>query len=312
MLGGQSGGVVVVAPRLRGQRADYVREGIVRQPGDAVVVGPARIHPVTRGVDTRRASGRPPAITLVIPDCKDGATRADRKVGLPLRLQGIGVAVQLEWGTEGLSLVGGADVEDVARITIAGVARGIDVVNHAVVASRLTPAHVPPVATAIGIHADEVGVAAAIKAAGRCEGGAGIGVSPGVTAVGGPEEEVGAGAEAAAPFVHASDVHVPCDQVTGDLDVADEGAAASDLSLVGPSQTVVSGEPDEEGTTPASKVVPGNIHPPVEGRGWVHVAPARLSVVPAAAAAAAVDAVIMGPTSRGWVPGSGRVVPAEA
>jgi len=49
----QRGGVIVVAHirrydtrfELRRQRADYVREGTVRQPGEAVVVGPARIHP---------------------------------------------------------------------------------------------------------------------------------------------------------------------------------------------------------------------------------------------------------------------------
>ena len=59
--------------------------------------------------------------------------------------------------------------------------------------------------------------------------------------------------EAAAAFVHAGDVHVACGQVAGDLDVADEGNAGGDLSRVGPSGTVVSGEADEEGSPPTLK-----------------------------------------------------------
>jgi hypothetical protein len=52
--------------------------------------------------------------------------------------------------------------------------------------------------------------------------------------------------EPAAAFVHAGDVHVARNQVTGDLHVPDEGAAAGNLSLVGPSGTVVSGIANED------------------------------------------------------------------
>ncbi len=177
--------------QARGQRADYVREGIVRQPGDAVVVGPARIHPVTRAVGACYASRCTPAITLVIPDREDRATGADRKVGLPLRLGWVGVAVQLEWGTESHPAIGRADVEHVSRVAVAGVARGINVVNDTVVGGRLARALVSPViGSGLQYMAGEVAATATARAA---EGGAGVGVGPGVTAVGGPEDEVVAG-----------------------------------------------------------------------------------------------------------------------
>src|SRR5947209_2964291 len=99
MLVGQCRGVVIVAyialhnagVGLSWQRANNVRECTVRQPGDAVVVRSARIHPVTRAVAPSYASRCPTAITLVVPDGKESATRADRNVGLPLRLKGVGV-----------------------------------------------------------------------------------------------------------------------------------------------------------------------------------------------------------------------------
>ena len=34
--------------------------------------------------------------------------------------------------------------------------------------------------------------------------------------------------KAAASFVHAGDIHVACDQVAGDLDIADESRGATD------------------------------------------------------------------------------------
>ena len=73
--------------------------------------------------------------------------------------------------------------------------------------------------------------------------------------------------KASTAFVHARDVHIACGQIAGDLDVADKRRAAGDLSLVGPSETVVSGVADEEGAAPNIEIVPGNVHPPVEGRG---------------------------------------------
>src|SRR5450631_1517992 len=110
---------------------------------------------------------------------------------------------------------------------------------------RLTPALVSPVATAIGKHLGEVadrGDARPGKA-----GGAGVSVGPGIAAVGGSEDEVDVGVgEATAAFVHAGDVHIACGQVTGDLDIADEGTAGGKHSLVGPSRAVVGGGADEE------------------------------------------------------------------
>jgi hypothetical protein len=106
---------------------------------------------------------------------------ADRKTRLPLRLKRIGIAVELEGGTEGLPHVCRADVEDVARVAGAGVAGGINVVNNAVIGGWLTPAHVPPVSGA-AVHGTEVAHRSTARAD---EGGAGVGVSPCVTAVDG-------------------------------------------------------------------------------------------------------------------------------
>src|SRR5439155_22982480 len=95
---------------------------------------------------------------------------------------------------------------------------------------------------------------------GRHEVGAGVGVGPSVAHVGGPEDEVGSRpGSAPASFVHASDIHVACGLIAGDLDLPDEGAAGRQL-VRGPSGTIVSGDADEEGTAPNSEVVPRNVH----------------------------------------------------
>src|SRR6266478_1327683 len=103
MLGGDRSAVVVVARigpldvrvGLRRQRTHYVRERIIRQPRRAIVVGLARKHLVTRrGWATISAVGVG-AHPRVIPRWKEGASRADRQVGLPLRTVR-GIAVQLE------------------------------------------------------------------------------------------------------------------------------------------------------------------------------------------------------------------------
>src|SRR5207245_2453899 len=75
----------------------------------------------------------------------------------------------------------------------------------------------------------------------------------------------------------------------------------------GPSETVVGGDADEEGAAPDSEVVPGNVHMPIEWAGRVVVGPTRLSV----SRALVVNAKV-GPASRGGVPGSGGLEPAEA
>src|SRR4029077_9243253 len=93
MLSGDRSAIIVVARisaldvpvRLRWQRADYVRERIVRQPRRAIVVGLARKHLVARrGRVTIKAAGVG-ADARVIPRRQQGATRADRQVRLPLR-----------------------------------------------------------------------------------------------------------------------------------------------------------------------------------------------------------------------------------
>ena len=83
----------------------------------------------------------------------------------------------------------------------------------------------PPVSGA-AVHSGEEARSAT---AGAREGGAGVGVGPGVAAVGGAVDLVGPVGEAATHLVHAGDVYVACDLVAGDLDVADEGSG--DLSL---------------------------------------------------------------------------------
>ena len=99
--------------------------------------------------------------------------------------------------------------------------------------------------------------------------------------------------EASASFIHARDVYISCSQIARDLDVADKRRAASDLSRVGPGETVVSGIANEEGASSDVEVVPGNVHAPVERRGCVVIGPARLSVV-----VVAIVNAIMGPAIR--------------
>ena len=67
----------------------------------------------------------------VIPHREESATRADREIGLPLRA-GSGIGVQLQRRAKGYAAVSGANVEDIARVAVAGVTGGIDVVNYSV------------------------------------------------------------------------------------------------------------------------------------------------------------------------------------
>ena len=93
----------------------------------------------------------------------------------------------------------------------------------------------PPV-SGVGVHGGEEARSAA---PGAREGGTGVGVGPGVAAVGGAIDFVGPVGEAATHFVHAGDVDVARDRVAGDLDVADEGWVATVARW--PSSSVVSG-----------------------------------------------------------------------
>ena len=221
---------------------------------------------------------------------------------MPLRLGMVDIGVQLQWRAKGNAAVGRANVKDIAGVAVAGVASGIDVANYVVVGGRLAPALVSPISGA-GVRGREIARRATARAT---EGGSRVGVSPGVASVGGPKDEIRVVVgEASAAFVHTGDVHVACGQIAGDLDVADKGSAGGNLSRVCPRDPIVSRVPDKEGAPANIEVVPRNVHPAVEGRRWVIVSPARLSVV----LRVRVNAV-MGPAIR--VPGSGGLVPAEA
>ena len=89
-----------------------------------------------------------------------------------------------------------------------------------------------------------------------------------------------------------------------DLDIADKGITAGQLVL-GPGDTVVSGDADEEGPSSNIEVVPRDVHVPEVGRGCIVVGPARFSVVTRAVVNAE-----MRPAIR--IRGIGGLVPADA
>src|SRR5439155_24953859 len=277
--------------------------GFVSQPGHAVIGRLPRMHLITKVGGTRGlTAGRCPR-GLVIPRGEEGATFANRKVGLPLSLGDVGVGVQLEGRAEGHAAVGGADVIDVTGV--GAVFLRIDQANHVVDGGRLTPAHVPPVSGATVHRAQE----ALVAAARADEGWLGVGIAPGIAAVGGAVNlvvSVGAAAGSAAVaavFVHACDVQVARDLVAGDLDVADEGGSDPYRSM--PSSSVITGIGNAQSPTSDSKIVPGNIHSPEEGRGWIVIRKARLSVGRGLA-----ENTEVGPASR--IPGSGGLVAPQA
>src|SRR5437764_5338021 len=102
------------------------------------------MHLVAKVGGTGRLATRRRPRRLLVPGGEDGSRITDREVGLPLRLSGVGVSVQLEWRAKVYAHVRGTDIENVARVITAAVG-GIVVVNDVVVSSYLTPAHVPPV-----------------------------------------------------------------------------------------------------------------------------------------------------------------------
>src|SRR5207245_7630964 len=153
---------------------------------------------------------------------------------------------------------------------------GIDVMYHVVVGGRLAPAHVSPVSAE---HSSEVTVTAAKATARASKGGLGIGECPSRPAVGGAIHHVGAVAEATAHFIHAGNVNVACNLIAGDLNVSDECGPPKRHVLRGiPSGTVITRKRDRDGGSSISEVVKGNVHPPVERRSGIHVAPAGLAV----------------------------------
>src|SRR5947209_8197629 len=157
---------------------------------------------------------------------------------------------------------------------------GIDVMDHVVVGGRLAPAHVSPVSAE---HSSEVTIVTAKATARASKRRPGIGECPSGPAVGGAINHIGAVAEATAHFIHARNVNVACKQIASDLNVSDgAGPAKREVLRCTPSGTVIGRKRDRDGRPSNSEVVKGNVHPPVESRRGIHVAPARLAVVVAA------------------------------
>ena len=180
---------------------------------------------------------------------------------------------------------------------------GINQVNDIVERGRLTPALVSPVAPDIVKHAGKVTCRGHARAR---EGCAGVGVAPGGTAISRFVDQIGVVVgKTTTTFVHAGDVDGPVARhVTGDLRVADEGASVGHCYRAAPRAAVSVERLTTKSALTHVKVVPGNIHVPEEGRGWVVVCPARFAVV----AAARVNAK-MGPAI--WVRGIGGLKPAQ-
>lgn len=115
-------------------------------------------------------------------------------------------------------MISGPDIEHVARIAVPGVAGCIDIMNDAIECSRFTPALVPPIGGAVVHSGKEVRSTTARP----WEAGADIGVSPGVPAVGGSVDTVSPIAQAATHLIHRGDIYVACDEVAGNLHVAEK------------------------------------------------------------------------------------------
>jgi hypothetical protein len=152
-----------------------------------------------------------------------------------------------------LATVCGADVINVARIT-PGTVLGIDIVHDSVERGGFAPALVSPVAAPVGEHAGEV---AHGRNARPGKAGTAIGVSPTVAAVSRSEKEIGVVVgKATATFIHARDIHIACGKVAGNLDITDKRCATSDLPRVGPTDTVISGIANKEGSAAYIEVIP--------------------------------------------------------
>ena len=174
-VGGDNAGVDLVR-----KRTNYVREWLVRQPTHAVIRGLASPLSITR--HSWVALYAELGLALVLPRGKEAAICGNRQAGLPLGAGSV-IGVQLKWRAEGHAAVRRADVEDVAGIAVAGVSRGIDVVNYVVKGGGLSRTAGAPVGrTATGIHAGKV-TRTSTPARSR-ESGAGVGERPSVTAIG--------------------------------------------------------------------------------------------------------------------------------
>ena len=68
------------------------------------------MHLVTGSAGAGRLATSRYSRCLVVPGGENGSRITDRKVGLPLRLSGVGVGVQLEWRAEGRATICGTDV----------------------------------------------------------------------------------------------------------------------------------------------------------------------------------------------------------
>ena len=71
-----------------------------------------------------------------------------------MSFSGIDIGVEHERSAECHPIVSGTNVKDVAWIAVAGVTRGINVVNDPVESGRPTPALMPPIGRAV-VHTTE-------------------------------------------------------------------------------------------------------------------------------------------------------------
>src|SRR5947209_934485 len=162
--------------------------------------------------------------------------------------------------------------------------------NVAAVGSWLAPTHVPP-----------DGGEGESKVAGSCTPGAlqrraHVYTRPGDAAVRRAVHHVLTCGQAAAALVHRGYVNpATALQVAGDLDVANEAGVELHLR---PGGTVV-GVGDVKCAVVDGEIVVGDVHPPVEGTGWVVIHPHALAVVGGAVVRACTggpgDAVGRGP-----------------
>src|SRR5439155_19704074 len=103
----------------------------------------------------------------------------------------------------------------------------------------------PPSAAVVVEHAGEVTVWTG-PPTGGIEGRTGESQGPGIAAIGGSVEFVGAGGETAALLIHAGDIDRAVPRVPYDLDIADEWGGRGQRALVGPSQSIVGRVADPE------------------------------------------------------------------
>jgi hypothetical protein len=151
---------------------------------------------------------------------------------------------------------------------------GVVKADHAAVDRRLTPAHVPPNASvAVVEHAREI---VGISSARSLKARPGVGARPSDTTIGRAVHDILAEGETAAALVHRRYVNTATAlQVTGDLNIADEGSIELHRR---PSGAVIRVR-DVQCAAPHTDVVVRDVHSPVEGTGCVVIHPHTLAII---------------------------------